>query len=166
MSTANLNLTGNLRVQGDIACTTLNIPPSTVTDTEVSASANIAATKLEHQHCLTLSDTNATAIADKQQVVHVVKGATGTLVHFEAGAKTPHVGNDVSTVDLLINGTSALQAAISLSSAQSTLQTVEATIQTTALTDGDVLEIKHDYTHGTGTAANGVFATLVWREQP
>jgi len=157
-------LKGDIHVEGSLTATTLGIPSGTVVNDDVAAAAAIAASKLQHQYEKVYSQESATSAADEARVAHVVQGATGTIEGFEAGSVVAAVGDDTCDVDLLKNGTTVLNAAITLDSTN-VAYTVEAgTVGTSAVVDGDVLEIKIDATHNTGTLAKGIFACVKIRE--
>ncbi|MDD4890973.1 MAG: hypothetical protein PHU85_13715 [Phycisphaerae bacterium] len=158
-------ITGDQYVAGNLSCQTLTVPAGTLTNAGVNASADINASKLEHQHQICVSQKSTASASDERWPAHVVYGTSGTLLHFEAGSITAAAGNDTCAVDLLKNGTSVLSAAISLTSSHTARQLVSATISTTTLSDGDVLEVDINATHGTGTLAAGVFANLVLTEK-
>lgn len=155
---------GNLDIRGTLSATTMDIPASTVTNNMVSATADIDASKLEHQFAKVYAQESGTTSADATQAVHVVYGATGTLVRFEAGSITACAGAATIDVDLLVNGSSVLSAAITLDNANTARIVEVGTISSASLSDGDVIEIDVDATAGGGTIGNGVFASLILRE--
>lgn len=155
---------GSLHVAGRLTPQLLDIPPETVTDAAVSSSAAIAAGKLEHQHQPVYAQESDTAAADEARIVHVVRGATATLVSVAAGAVVPAVGNAEVEVDLLKNGTTMLTGPITLDSGQIAYERVAGAFASGALVQGDVLEITIAGTAGTGTLPKGVFAAIVVRE--
>jgi hypothetical protein len=137
------------------------VPIGALTDAMVSASANIAATKLQKQFQENYSNTDsATSALSEQRVLHVLRGSTGTLVEFAAGAVVVLTGADTCTVDLLLNGTSMLTSAIALASADTVRALKFATLASTGLTAGSCLEVKVTVNHGSGTLPKGVFARL------
>ena len=156
----------DLFVAGNINSRTLTIPAGSVLNAGVGAAAAIAATKLIQQHIKHVSQESGTAVPDEEFCIHVVYGATGTAVAFEAGAVVVSVGAATVSVDLHKNGTTILSSAITLNSNQTAYETVTATIGTNSLVDGDVLEVLINGTVGGGTLAKGVFASLVLRELP
>lgn len=158
---------GDVYINGNVNSLTMSIPAGSVIDASVGASANIAATKLEHRHQIVYAQGSAVDAADAAQVVHVCYGATGSVVAFEAGSVVAALGNDVCTVNLKKNGTSILNptTGISLSSSATAYIASAGTISSAAIVDGDVLEVVIDATHGTGTLAKGVFASVVISEK-
>jgi len=159
-------LVGNLRLKGRLIADYITQPAESVGNAAVKSDAGVSATKLEHQHQPAYAQESATTAAAETRVVHVVRGAIGTTVAFEAGCITPCLGNATITVDLLKNGASVLTAAITLDNGQAAYDTVEATIDDDALADDDVLEVDVSVNAGTGTLGEGVFAGLTLREDP
>jgi len=157
-------LEGNTHVVGTLSSTAITLPSSCVDNAKVAAAAGVDASKLEHQHQITLAQDNGAASAAQTRVVHVVYGATGTLLAFQAGCETACIGDSTIDVDLHVNGSSVLSAAIELSSSESAYELVEGTISSADLTADDVIEIVITVTAGTGTLGEGVFANLVLRE--
>jgi hypothetical protein len=151
-------------VTGNISSQTLTIPAGTVKNADVSASAGIDATKLKHQHHINYSQDSAEEAAADERVVHTVYGTSGTIVAVQAGMVAAHAGNATATVDLHVNGSSVLSAAITLSSSQSAYELVSGTIADDSLSADDVLEIVVAANAGTGTLGDGVFASVVIRE--
>src|SRR5574341_565405 len=79
------NFEGDIHVKGSVfATTTIPLPAGTVTDAMVNGSADIAATKLEHQHSLTYSQPSASAVVAETSGIFTCRGLTGTIVQFEA----------------------------------------------------------------------------------
>ena len=138
----------------------VNLPAASVADANVAADAAVAATKLQHQHRAAYAQESATGAASESRTIHVVVGATGTLQKFSAGCVVANIGDDTVTVDLHINGVTALSAVITLSSSESAYDVVDATLSTTAVTVDDVLEVVITAVHATGTLGKGVFASL------
>lgn len=153
-------------VNGNINALTMTVPNGTITDAMVNAGADISATKLEHRHQITYAQESATSAADESKVVHTCYGATGTIIAFKAGSVVAALGDDTCTVNLKKNGTSVLTptTGISLTSAATAYIVSAGTVGTAGIVAGDVLEVTIDATHGTGTLAKGVFATVVISE--
>jgi len=129
-----------------------------VGDEQVSPTAGIKATKLEHQHRAAYAQESDTTAAAETRVVHVAHGTSGALKSVKAGCVVPCVGDATITVDLKVNGASVLVSTIGLSSSQSARELVAGTIDTDTLSAGDVVEIAVTVNAGTGTLGKGVFA--------
>jgi hypothetical protein len=161
---------GDVFVAGELSSRTMGIPDSTVVNADVSASAAIVAEKMEHQFQKVYAQETDTKSADAKYVVHVCHGATGTVEAFEAGIGSTCAGASTVTADLVNHraGTTAsvLTAVVTLDSDNDTAHVTEAgVIDTAAIQDGDVLEIRFDATDdGTNAVGNGVFASVKLRE--
>jgi hypothetical protein len=145
----------------------LNLGSGTIGDPAVAAGANVAASKLEHQYEPVYRQESGTTAATGRQVLHVVKGATGTIMDFRVGAVTAAIGGATATFDLKKNGSTILTGTIGLdsSTAAFALKT-PAGYTSTALVAGDVLEVHVTaVAAGGGTLAVGLFAQLVLREK-
>lgn len=163
MSTVN-TIDGDLLVRGSLVVTgTVSLPDGTVTNAKVSASADIDASKLEHQYSKVIGCAKVGVdAASEAYVAHVVYGATGTILAFKAGAVTVAGATTSLTVDLKKNGTTVLSAVITLNNGQSNYQLVSGTVTTPTLAAGDVLTV-HFALSGTNEP-QGAFAHLVLRE--
>jgi len=155
---------GDVHVEGSLTATTLGIPAGSVTNAGVAAAAGLSGSKLQHQYEKVYAQESGTAASDEARVVHVVQGATGTIEAFEAGSVVAAIGDDTCAVELLKNGTTVLSAAISLDSTSVAYIAEAGTVGTSAVVDGDVLEVSIDATHGTGTLAKGIFTCVKVRE--
>lgn len=145
------------------AVTFLNLKPNAgcIKKAHIEAAAGIEATKLEHQHRAVYAQESATtAAAAKDEVIHVVKGTTGTLKSFEAGCVVACLGDSVVTVDLHKNGVSILVAAVDIDSGDAAYDLVAGVIDTAAVVHDDVLEVVVTVAVGTGTLGKGVFAYM------
>jgi len=131
-----------------------------ISDDEVDAGADIAASKLEHQHRQVCAQESGTTASGETKVVHVVHGTNGTLKAFKAGCVSPCTGDATITVDLLKNGSSVLQSAITLDNSQSAYELESAVISSTSVAADDVLEVEVAVNAGTGSLGKGVFAYL------
>jgi len=151
---------GDVFVAGNVRAVSMTVPAGAVDDQAVAAGADIAATKLRHEHRPVYAQESATAAASEARVLHAVRGVAAEAVAFVAGAVVPAVGDSTVTVDLLKNGASILTAAITLSVAQAAYEIVAGAIASAALVAEDVLEVQIVATVGGGTLPKGVFAAL------
>lgn len=153
---------GDLYITGTLSTASLSIPALTVDNAAVSASAAIVYTKLVHKHNKTYAQSGNSI--DETKVIHVVHGATCTLLNFEVGVVTAFAGSDACTVDLKKNGVSVLSAAVTLDSGDAAYAKVAGTISTAGGVDGDVYTVVQDFTTAAGTPATGVWASLALAE--
>jgi hypothetical protein len=149
---------------GNLSAKSFTPPAGCILDSSIAGLAGVQASKLQHQYEKTYQQESATNAVTESRVVHVVQGATATLLAFEAGAIVPETGNDTCTIDCLKNGTSILSAAISLTNTDTARQLHTGALTTTTAVAGDVFEVHIVATHNTGTLAKGVFAQLQLRE--
>lgn len=132
-----------------------------IEDKHVAADAAIGAAKLQHQHRATYAQESATtAAAGRDEVIHVVKGETGTLKTFTAGCVVASLLDAIISVDLHKNGASVLDAPIAIDLNDAAYAIVAGTIQTAPVVVGDVLEVVVTVAAGGGTLGKGVFASL------
>jgi hypothetical protein len=157
---------GNLHVTGTLTAEHMVLSSGAVTDDSVLTGANVAATKLEHQHVITHALTaHAADAAAAREVIHVVWGATATVIGFAAGSTVAATSTGTATVTLKKNGSTILSGSIVLDSAN-TAFILEAApgFTSTALVAGDVLEAEITGVSGS-TVPKGVFVRLVVRER-
>jgi hypothetical protein len=147
-------------IQGGLSANTMAIPAGTVTNAMVNASAAIAASKLQQPVRKTYAQESATNAAAESRTLHLVVGATATIVAFSAGAIVAALTTATATVDLKKNGSSVLSAPISLSNSQTNRQAVAGAVLSTALVVGDVLEAVFTATASGGTLAKGLYCEL------
>ena len=158
------------RIEGDVhvagTLTALVNTPSalSVTNAKVAAAAAIAATKMEHQYKKNYGEESATGVGALVRPIHVVYGATGTLVDFSVSSVVAATGSGSVEVDLLKNGTTVLTTKAILTTTETSYETVKAVIGTTALVAGDVLEMSIGTP--TATAPKGISVDLTLRETP
>jgi hypothetical protein len=154
-----------MQVLGTLTANLLNVPLGAITDTMVSASADIAATKLQKQFQENYSNTDsATSAISEQRVLHTVRGSTGTVNEIAAGAVAVLVAPATCTIDLLKNGASILTSTIALAAGDTPRVVKFGTLSSSAVVAGDVLEIKVTATAGGGTLPKGVYARLTVTE--
>ncbi len=153
---------GDLYVDGHFRALTATLPNGTVTDSMVNGSADIVATKLQHEHRKEHGQPNAVATAETK-VVFRARGA-GTIVDFVAGSIAKAVGDSTCTVNLLKNGTTVSAAPITLNSSSVNYTPQAATITVAAFVANDVFTIVITPTVGTGTLPFGVYGSGSFRE--
>jgi len=156
------SIEGDVLIRGALRVTgTVTMGAGSIQDGAVNAAADLQYSKLQHQHRPVYRQESETTAAAEQQTIHVVVGATGTLLSVKAGCVTPCAGNATITVDLLVNGASVLDSAcIELSSAEAAYELLAGSIDDTALEVGDVIEIDVAVDAGTGTLGEGLFCVV------
>lgn len=150
----------NVTYAGDVTVIgTLTMPDGTITNAKVNSGADVAHTKLEHQHRIPYAQPNTAATAETR-VVYRCYGASGVVLSVHVGSIAKAVGDAVATVDVKKNGTTILSAPVTLNSSNTNRVAVAATLSVTTLAAGDVLEVVTTATIGTGTLPTGVFASI------
>jgi hypothetical protein len=151
---------GDVVVSGNVSAGTETIPLGAVGDPQVAVGARIQASKLQHQFEPVYSQTSTVNAAADRKVLHVVRGATGTLLDFGAGSITAAQAGSSCVVDLLKNGTTILTATVTLDNAKANFGVISpAGYTSTSLVVGDVLEVQVKTIVG-GNPPVGVFARL------
>ena len=79
-------LEGDIYVNGSLVAKTFTAPTSSVSNDAIQASAGISASKLQHQYEPVYSQDSTTDAVVERRVIHIVKGATGSIVSFAAGS--------------------------------------------------------------------------------
>lgn len=143
-------LEGPIHVAGSLSADTIIFP----------SGSEVGADEQEHRYIFTYSQESATAAADGAWVIHIIHGATGTLNTFKCGVVVACIGAAVIDFDLLIDGATALSAAVRVDNGDAAYALVAGTLSTTAVTVNSVLEVSVDGTAGGGTLGKGVFAVL------
>jgi hypothetical protein len=145
---------------GNIAPATITQPPGSITDASIAAAAKVQASKLQHQFEALYAQVSTVNAAAERKVLHVVRGATGTLLDFGAGSVTAAQAGSSCVVDLLKNGTTILSATNTLDNGKANFALVSpAGYSSTALVVGDVLEVEVKTVVG-ANPPKGVFARL------
>lgn len=149
----------DLYVGGTIRAQAMDIPAGTVVNADVASAAGIAASKCQ-QYPGKAYGQAGTAVA-ASVIMHVVRGATGTIKEFVVSNITANAGASTVTVDLLKNGVSVLNTVVTLNNATGNRGNEEGVIDTTALVADDVLEVVVALAQsGTDALAVGVAAEL------
>ena len=149
---------GDMVVKGRLSPTLLDIPDNIIVDADVSSSAKIATTKLQHRHQVGFGQPNTAATTETRSLF--IARSIGTIMEIGAGSIAIAIGNSTVTVNVLKNGTTVLTAVITLDNAN-VARTIElGTISVAGLVAGDYLEVVLVATIGTGTLPTGVFVSM------
>jgi hypothetical protein len=166
---------GDLAIAGTLTTTVApRFPAGSFTDTEIAAAAGIQASKLvrheSHNRQLFAEGTTITALAS--ELLHIVRGATGTVVAFEAIITTQATGGDRTvTVDLQKSTGGGAFATILTTTVNITNATVIRTPVAAvigaggALVDGDILRAVVSVAGSAGAQAAGLLITLTFEEK-
>lgn len=155
----------DIYINGNLSPKTFTPPAGCIDDTAVKAAAGIQASKLQHQHEPQYNQVHGSAATTVRQVLHVVKGATGTLEKFRAGVVVACIGAATISIQLKKNGSNILSAALVLDNANAAFAIEDAAgLTSTALVAGDVLEVDITAMAGGGTLGQGLFCQAIVRE--
>ena len=168
-------ITEDIELRGATTVTGNFYPPAgSITNSHLSSSTDdrITAGKVIHQFPLDaeLVETSTT-IAATTKMMHIVRGATGTLVSLEAFVVTSPTGDQVASVDLqrAASGGSfstVLSSTLDFDSVSVALTPTSATLSSTELTDGDMLQLVVTIAGSTGVMGAGLLATITMQEKP
>ncbi|MFQ5733661.1 MAG: hypothetical protein ACE5KM_17120 [Planctomycetaceae bacterium] len=158
-------------VDGNLRARTFTLPAGTVGDAEVKAAAGIAATKLRHQHALVYRQAGGLDVVAANVPLYTVRGVAATVVDVEVvGLVAPAGGDKAFTIDLQKCNQAApapvslLQSVISYDATRGDCETVQGTITTAALADGDTLVANVAVSGLTGSQGQGLVVTVTLRE--
>lgn len=156
-------LQGDYYINGNLATKTFTPPSGSIENSHIEAAAGIDASKLEHRFRVGHAQAHGSAAAAERRVIHVVRGATATINSMRAGVVVIAVGDSTVSVNLYKNGSSILTGGtpITLSSADAAFALDSpGGFTSTALVQGDVLEVVQTVSAGTGTLPQGVFSVV------
>lgn len=140
-----------------------NFPLESIKNADVSTTAGIEASKLEHQHPIS-KDQIGTA-EDATIPLHIVLGATCTVVEVAVSNVVACTGNATVTIDIQKNGTTILSSVITL---DSTLPAANGNKRGTISVAGGVVDDNYtivvNATIGSGALATGLNITVVFDE--
>ena len=164
---------GDFHVNGGLSAKTMTLADSCVTNAKVAAAAAIDASKVIHQYTIDCELFGpATTITALTKLLHIVRGATGTVVAFEGITITPATGADRTvTIDLQKSTGAGAFATILTATIGFTDDTVArtataATLDTASLVDGDILQAVVTVAGSAGNQALGLLLTLTLQEAP
>lgn len=161
----------DLHVNGTLSAKTFNAPSGAISNAQISATADIDATKLEHQHFLNYQQVPGTAVVAATVDLAIVRGATGTVVAFQAAITGTIATGADRTVNVDLQKSTGAGAFATILSATllfnnvSVLRTmVAAAIATPGLVAGDILRVVVTVAGAAGNQALGLIATATIRE--
>lgn len=151
---------GDIRTPHGVYCKTFRSSDACLDDAMISESADIATTKVRHRYLRLLCQPNTSATAETR-VVHVAKVA-GVIKEVKAGSIAVAVGDSTVTVDVKINGVTALSGTIVLDSSNTAYTPELGTVNTAAddVAAEDVVTVVITISAGSGTLPTGVFVSV------
>ena len=141
---------------------TVQLKAGCIRNTDIEATAGIGADKLE-QPVYACYGQSGTAVAATVPI-HTVVGVAGVIQSVKVGSIVACIGNAEITVDVKKNGTTVLNAPISLTVANTARVAVAGVLTVTTLAAGDLLEVVVAVNAGTGTLGTGLFVQVKLRE--
>ena len=150
----------DVRVRGAVIARSLTLETASLTSDMIVAGADVDADKLEHRHSLTWGQPNSAATTETR-VIHLSR-TIGIIRAVSAGSIVAAIGNSTVTVDVMINGVSALSSVITLDNANTAYVPEVGTVDGAAddLAVGGVVTVVITATVGTGTLPTGVFVNV------
>lgn len=150
---------------------TVQFPSGSITKALVATNAGIEASKIvRHQSIDVELFGPTTSVAALTKWLHMVRGATGTIVGFEAAQAVDTTGADRTISVDLQKSTGAgafatvLSAPIAFADGTAIRTPQAATISSASLVDGDILEVIVTVAGAAGAAATGLTVTLTIEE--
>lgn len=161
------NTLDSLRVNGAFSCQSATLPSGCVTASNIVSAAGVEATKLQQQYARFYAQPHGTAATSERIPIHNVYGATGTLVELVAGVVVAAAGAATVSIQLKKNGSNILSSALVIDNSNSAFaEEATTSFTSTSLVEGDVLELDITATAGGGTLPQGLYVTLIVREDP
>lgn len=154
---------GDVFVRGTFGAKTFRAPSASVGNAAIESNAGVEASKLQHQYERVFSQERATDAAVEGKVVHVVAGATGTVLSVSVGSVVAAGASSSATVDVLKNGTTILTGTVVVDNGNTAYVGEAGTVSVSALVAGDVIEARVTAVSG-ANKPKGVFVSVVIRE--
>lgn len=153
-------ISGGLHVDS-LTCGSFTAPDGSIDDDAIQAGANIAPSKVESLRCIDVQlFAQATQVSTVAQILHTVRGTSGSLVGFQAVQYTTGSSTAaIISIDLQKCTTSStwatvLSAPLTLASSDAAFVPRSATINTAGILSGNILRV---VVATTGTSTNMTF---------
>lgn len=161
---------GSLTVTESFSAQNINYPSGSITNSAISGTAQIAASKLQIRKTASKVLADSTTISSFSEIIHVCHAA-GTVSSFELMPFVSPTGGDVYKVDLQKGNssstfTSVLSAVVSISSDTNDRTVQAGAVTTTSFADGDAFKVVSETTSAAGTMGTGLCVTLNLDENP
>lgn len=161
----------DVRVNGNLAATSISYPVGGITNAAISSSAAIAATKLVHQHALRYAQNGGTDVVAATVPIHIARDAAEIVAVTVSPLVAPAGGDKAVSVDVQLGNAatafaSILSAPISIDSADANRAVVSGDLATFAAVAEDILQVVIAVSGTTGTQAQGLIVTVWIRESP
>jgi len=168
-------LEADVYVNGTLSMKTLVPSAGSISNSHMNAGAGLATSKMLHRHVINYNQMDGANIADTTgdgHPLHIVQGATATLISVQVACSDAPTGTGTVTVDIKrVNEdtptvlATVLTGVITVDNSIADYEIVAGVLAVTALVAGDVLVAVVDETDGDG-APQGLQVTLVVDEAP
>ena len=157
----------DFRIHGKLTAKTLQLPPNSIRDQEISSDTVLEASKRGHRHTISLRQQT---IADVSAPVHVFRAA-GTLIGIEATCGTAPTGDREVSIELHKGNAadafaSILAHPILFDADHNDYEVCRAPIAEYSADINDVLQVVVDISGSTGTVPTDLVVTVTWEESP
>lgn len=157
----NIRLDGDVQVTGALFPATFYAPDESIGADAIATGDPVPTTKLDHRHRAIYSQETGTVTYAETRAVHVVEGATGTVLGVTASPVVAATGDSTVTVDVKIKGDSVLASTITVDSGDAAYAAVAGSMSGSAsLVAGDVVLVFITVSAGTGTLPEGVIVSV------
>ncbi len=150
---------GDLQVRGNVNCNSITLPLNAIDSAgQIKAGLNLPAEKFEQRFFPAWSQPNSAATSETRTLF--VARRTGTINEVVAGSIAKAIGDSTVTIDIKKNGSTILNAVVTLDNANTARIVEVGSINSGAFVAGDWIEAVITATLGTGTLPTGVFLQL------
>lgn len=156
----------NLTVKQRLSAKFFDPPAQCIDEAAIKSTAQIEATKLQHEHRAFYSEAVAITTTTKIIPLHTATAA-GTLAGLVAGNVVPNLGAATIVVDLKKNNVSVMSSTITLDNANTARVAEVGTLNpaSVAYVAGDCFELHITATAGGGTVGLGFFAAANFHQR-
>jgi len=167
-----MQLPGNVHVGGRLTCTNFTPPSGCIGNAAVASDADVAASKLQHQHALHHKQVSGTDVVTATEILHICRGV-GVVVDVEVtSAVCPDADTDFYTVMIQrVRAGAPANVLTGVITYNNTNAPANWTILTGTidggvddLADGDMLQSVVTVTNNGGSQSQGLCVTVTIRE--
>lgn len=150
---------GDLQVRGNVNCNSITLPLNAIDSAgQIKAGLNLPAEKFEQRFFPAWSQPNSAATSETRTLF--VARRTGTINEVVAGSIVAATGNSTVTIDIRKNGSTILNAVVTLDNGNTARIVEVGSINSGAFVAGDWIEAVIVATANSGTLPTGVFVQL------
>jgi hypothetical protein len=147
------------------------LPAGAIGDADIEAGADLAASKLEHEHRIPYAQADGADVAAETRIVHLVRGVSAEVIDVDVVCQTPPTGDHTVSVDVQkadqASGAlaSILSATIDIDDTTAAYEILSGSIASASLDAGDALAVVVTTAGTTGSQAQGLAAAITTREK-